>query len=411
MSEISAVANKYGINYGFLIAYLVGLSAFGSFVNDMYMPSLPSMVRFFHCPVPVCELGVAFGMLGLGLGEVVMGPMSDRYGRKPVLIASLLIFVGAALTSIFSPTIQFFIGCRFFQGCGAAGGYFLARTIPTDMYSGRMLARIMAVVGAINGFAPASAPVIGGLVSQTFGWRGVFVVLTLFALLLLVLSRLLSETHPANPAGSVWKAFGSYRRLIANRPFMTFVLLKGGALGLLFAYISSAPFIMQTRFGFSQLQFGLIIGVNSVMVATGSMLALKFKDLTKAGMTGALLLMAASTAQSFYMIIGHSFLPYELLLLPMLLSLGMLFTVGNTLAMNAGRADAGGASAVVGVAGYAFGAMVTPVVGLGDVMHSAAWSFLALAAITLLAALLTRKYASPGAKTDPPSKILSSKLS
>ncbi|MDE6218614.1 MAG: MFS transporter, partial [Muribaculaceae bacterium] len=286
------------MSYVFLIIYLVGLSAFGSFVNDMYMPSLPSMVRFFHCSVPVCELGVAFGMAGLGLGEIIMGPMSDRYGRKPVLYASLGLFVVAAVVSVFSTSIHFFIGCRFFQGCGAAGGYFLARTIPTDIFGGRMLAKIMAVVGAINGFAPASAPVIGGVVSQYFGWKGVFIILTLFAVLLFCLATKLKETLP--PArrnrGNLVSIFSNYGTLLRNRPFMIHSLLKGSALGMLFAYISSAPFIIQTHFGFSQINFGLIIGANSIMAAAGSLVALKFKNLKNAASVAAVILLVASVA-------------------------------------------------------------------------------------------------------------------
>lgn len=92
--------------------------------------------------------------------------MSDKYGRNPILIGSLILFTIAAVVSVFSPTIHFFLVCRLFQGLGASGGYFLSRTIPADRYSGRQLARVMALIGAINGFAPASAPVLGGIISQ-----------------------------------------------------------------------------------------------------------------------------------------------------------------------------------------------------------------------------------------------------
>ncbi|GEM_PF-6522078 len=161
-SSTSTPTSAVAVNFTFLVLYLAGLSAFGSFVNDMYTPSLPSMCRYFHCSVPVVQLGLTMGMLGLGIGQIVLGPVSFRYGRKPVLVASILFFIAAATVSIFSPTIHFFLVCRFFQGIGASGGYFLARTIPADVYGGRRLAKAMAVMGAINGFAPASAPVIGG---------------------------------------------------------------------------------------------------------------------------------------------------------------------------------------------------------------------------------------------------------
>lgn len=173
-SSTSTPTSPVAVSFTFLVLYLAGLSAFGSFVNDMYTPSLPSMCRYFHCSVPVVQLGLTMGMLGLGIGQIVLGPVSYRYGRKPVLVASILFFIAAATVSIFSPTIHFFLVCRFFQGIGASGGYFLARTIPADVYGGRRLAKAMAVMGAINGFAPASAPVIGGFISERFDWKGIF---------------------------------------------------------------------------------------------------------------------------------------------------------------------------------------------------------------------------------------------
>ena len=174
--------------YTFLVGYLVCLSALGSFVNDMYSPALPAMVKFFHCSVPTGQMGLTMGMTGLGLGQIILGPVSDHYGRRPVLMVSLSLFIVSAIVSVFSPTIHTFNLCRLFQGMGASGGYFLARTIPADVYSGRPLARLMALIGAINGIAPASAPVIGGVTADQWGWKGVFVVLAVFAAIILALS-------------------------------------------------------------------------------------------------------------------------------------------------------------------------------------------------------------------------------
>ena len=237
--------------YIFLVAYLVGLSAFGSFVNDMYLPSLPEMTRYFGCSVSTVQLGLTMGMIGLGLGQLILGPVSDKYGRKPVLICAMIVFMIGAVASVFSPTIHFFLGCRLVQGLGASGGYFLARTIPADIYQGRPLAKMMALIGAINGFAPASAPVLGGLVSQVHGWKAVFWILAgLSAFLLCVAIPLKESLKPDRRfKGKLLKAFGEYPALLKNRRFMIHVMLKGTALGLLFAYCSSAPFIMQTHFG------------------------------------------------------------------------------------------------------------------------------------------------------------------
>lgn len=240
MSEKLRADGRY---YWFLVAYLVVLSALGSFVNDMYTPSLPAMTRFFHCSEPTVQMGLTMGMVGLAVGQFLLGPLSDRYGRRPVLIGSVALFIAAAAVSVFSPTIQFFVACRLFQGIGASGGYFLARTIPADVYSGRPLARLMALTGAVNGIAPASAPVAGGLAADAWGWKGVFVVLAAFAVLALLLSPLMKESLPEGrrTQGKWWKAMSGYGRLLRNRPFMIHVCFKGTALGFLFAYISSSP--------------------------------------------------------------------------------------------------------------------------------------------------------------------------
>lgn len=381
---------------GFLIAYLVGLSAFGSFVNDMYLPSLPSMMKFFGCTVPMVQMGLTMGMIGLAVGELLLGPISDKYGRKPMLVWTLIAFIIASTVSIFSPTIHFFLICRLFQGIGASGGYFLARSIPADIYSGSTLARVMAVIGAINGFAPASAPVVGGLISDHFTWKGVFVVLSAFGLILLCLSPLLKESlaPEKREKGSVWHSFANYKTLILNKAFVIHVLLKGAALGVVFAYISAGPFIFETHFGYSQTVFGLFMGGNALLVAAGSMVALKFKVLKNAAMWGAVGLMVFAVAEGAVLwLLPHTFLAFELLLLPMLFCLGMIFTVGNTLAMNEGRQTAGDASALLGIGGYVFGAIVSPLVGKGDILHSTAIALVALSLITLVAAIFSTRLA------------------
>ena len=372
--------------YIFLVAYLVLLSAFGSFVNDMYLPTLPEMRRFFGCSVSTVQLGLTFGMIGLGVGQLFLGPLSDHYGRKPVLVISMLVFIGGAIASVYSPTIHAFLGWRFIQGIGASGGYFLARTVPADIYGGRPLAKMMALIGAINGFAPASAPVIGGLMADTIHWQGIFWVLAAFAALLVVIGFFFKESLPASRRnhGKLADMFAEYLPLLKNRPFMTHVMLKGAALGLLFAYTSSAPFIIQEVYGFSALEFGLFMGFNALFAAAGAMFALRFKVLKNAAWVGGWVLMLATAVEAIALFFIDDFWAYEATLLPMIFSMGMIFTVGNTLAMNEGRTNAGAASAVLGVSGYVFGAAVAPLVGLGDIRHSTAIVFLVMAAITLI---------------------------
>lgn len=373
-------------NYAFLVFFLVIVASLGSFVNDMYTPALPAMCRFFGCSVSLGQLGLTMGMIGLGVGQMILGPLSDRYGRKPVLIGSVILFIVSAIASIFSPSIHIFNACRLFQGLGASGGYFLARTIPADLYAGRQLAQLMALTGAINGIAPAAAPVLGGVTADNWGWKGVFVVLAGFALVILTVSPFLKESLPKSrrTTGAWWKSLPGYLSLLKNRPFMIHICFKGAALGMLFAYISAAPFIVQTHYGFSQTHYGLLIGFNAIFVASGSMLAMKFKPLKKAARTGTLILVPATIAQAVCLWFVHSLIAYEICMAVMLFALGLIFTTTNTLAMNEGRQRAGEASALLGLAGYVVGATVAPLVGLGNVMHSEAIALVALALIVLV---------------------------
>lgn len=383
MSEKIKADPRY---YWFLVVYLVGLSALGSFVNDMYTPSLPAMCRFFHCSVPTVQMGLTMGMIGLALGQFLLGPISDRYGRRPVLICSTLLFIFAAIVSIFSPTIHFFVACRLFQGIGASGGYFLARTIPADVYQGRGLAKLMALIGAINGIAPASAPVIGGVTADAFGWKGIFVVLAAFAVLLLAFSPMMKESlAPSRRSSGSWlHSFGGYVSLLKDRAFMTHVCFKGTSLGLLFAYISASPFILQTHYGLSQTDYGLVIGFNALFVAAGSMIALRFHPLKKAAFIGSLILGGGILGQAVALYTINSIWVFEGFMIVILFALGLIFSTTNTLAMNEGRSQAGEASSVLGISGYVFGAIVSPLVGIGDVFHSTAVVFVSLTILVII---------------------------
>ena len=316
---------------------------------------------------------------------MVLGPLSDSFGRKPVLFASLVIFATGAICCVWSKTITIFIIWRFIQGLGASGGYFLARTIPADMYQGRALAKVMALVGAINGFAPASAPLIGGFVGKEIGWQGIFWILFGLSILLLALSFAFKEslTPDRRLKGRIGQAFKNYFTLLKKKSFMIHVLLKGSSLGMLFAYISSAPFIIQTHYGYNQVQFGLFMGFNALFAAVGAMLSLKFHPLKNAMTVAGRALFVIVVIQLICLYKVDNIWIYEIWNILMIFCMGMLFSVSNTLSMNEGRDYAGDASAILGCVGYVFGATVSPLVGMGNILHSTGIALIVLAAVTL----------------------------
>ena len=150
------------MNTAYLVFVLGILSAFGPFVIDMYLPALPEMTQVFDCSTASVQLGLTFCMVGLAVGQLFLGPMSDKYGRKSVLYLSLLLYIAATFLCCLSESIEFFTFARFLQGLGGSGAIVYSRSCPTDLYSGRQLAKMIAIVGAVNGIAPVAAPVIGG---------------------------------------------------------------------------------------------------------------------------------------------------------------------------------------------------------------------------------------------------------
>ncbi|MCD8386191.1 MAG: Bcr/CflA family efflux MFS transporter [Bacteroidales bacterium] len=380
--QLAAERNGY---FWFLIVFLGMLSAFGPFVTDMYLPTLPSMVEVFHTSESMVQLGLTTAMIGLAIGQIFFGPLSEKYGRKPIVVLSMVIFSIAALASVFSTSIGFFLVCRFFQGIGGSGGIVISRSISTDSYSGRELAKVMGIIGAVHGVAPVAAPVIGGLMAGTLGWRGIFVVLLVLGLILLGMCVKFVETLPKEKrmTGSILSTFGGFAQVVRVRSFVFPVLAFGGGNFFLFAYISSAPFIMQQMFGFSALSFSIFFAVNAVAIGLGASLAAKFRRLSHALIVGAVLMGVFSVGELLNSLFWHSFIIYECLVWLALFSLGFIFTSASTMAMEAGRVCIGAAAAIVGAIGFLIGGIVSPIVGMGNILVTTSIVFVGGSLFTL----------------------------
>lgn len=381
----TAVTKKTRHHTEFLI-FIAILGAFSSLVNDMYLPTMPSMMREFNTSPSMTQLGLSMVMIGLGIGSAMWGSLSDRYGRKPILLISLTIFAVGTAVSIFSPTIYFFIVCRLFQGIGAGGAMVLSYSIPADKYTGRSLAGVMAVVGAINGIAPALAPTIGGVMADSVGWRGIFVLLLLIGVGMWIWARRTPESLDPDRrlhTSGIRQYLKAYATLFRNGRFMIYVLLKSIGIGLLFAYISSAPFIIQEHYGFNAIEFGLIFGGNAIAIALGAMLVMKFRTLKYGLIAGSFIMIFFALGEAWVMYNTDHFLAYEAMAIPMLAGSGMVFSSANSLGMDVGRGDAGTAAAILNVIKYIFAAIVSPLVGIGNIMHSSAIAFVCIAFVAL----------------------------
>lgn len=388
---MEVTSKKY---YIYIIVFLGLLSAFGPFVIDMYLPALPEMTRVFSCDAATVQLGLTFCMVGLSVGQLLFGPASDKYGRKPVLVFSLVIFVAASVICCFSTSVVAFTAARLLQGIGGAGGIVLSRSIAADMYSGRELARLIAILSAINNLAPVAAPVAGGGVAHVWGWQGIFVILLFLGVLLLGMCCPLQESLGRDNRfrGSLASSLEGYRTVMKIRGFTTYSFSYALAMAALFAYISATPFVVQNVYGFSELQFSLVFAVNAMALAAGSALSLRFRNMGRAAMAGSAIGLALALCGVLTAAAGlSSFITYEIPTFVMLFGIGLVLTGATSQAMSLGRSCAGAASAVIGGIGYIAGGLVSPLVSCGDIALTSFICCAAFMAVSLALTLISRR--------------------
>ena len=311
----------------FLLILLGMLSAFGPFVTDMYLPSLPAMADYFSASLPMVQMGLTTSMIGLALGQIFFGPLSDKYGRRPLLLVSMLLFIVSTLFCLFAPDIYSFVTLRLIQGIAGAGGIVISRSVAIDKFSGKELAKMLAVIGAINGVAPVAAPVIGGLLTGSVGWQGIFMILLFIGILLGIGCIRFKESLPAEKRSKtgVWATFRSFGIIVHNRRYMLYVFQLAFAQGILFAYIASSPFIIQQHYGFSPFAFSICFAVNAVAIGVAAALSVKFRRTENGTLTGCVGMLVFAVLQMAALYSGCGFWTYELLMFALLFMMGTDF--------------------------------------------------------------------------------------
>jgi len=257
-----------------LTALLGILTALGPLSTDMYLSSLPSLTVTLDSTPAEAQLTLSVFLLGFASTQIFYGPLSDRYGRRPVLLGGLAIFIVASALCAAAQSMPLLIAARFLQAVGASGPIVLARAVARDLYSGRRAGQELALMASIMGVVPMFAPTIGGILEIAFGWRSVFIVTVILGLVLAVVVALrLPETlpesaaEPPTPLGMI-RIFG---RLVRNPVFDVYVGLVCLSYGGLFAFISVASFVLQDLYGLSPIQFGITFGVCSVGYVAGTL--------------------------------------------------------------------------------------------------------------------------------------------
>ena len=259
-----------------LLAMLIGL---GPLSVDMYLASLPEIARLLNAPAAQVQLTISVYLVGLACAQVIFGPLSDRHGRRPVLLSALGAYLLASLACALATSIEALIAARFLQALGGSGAMVLARATVRDMYEGVRVARELSRMAAIMAIAPLLAPLAGGVLQTLFGWRSNFVALFLFAATAWIMVWfLLPETlrQRAPEPFSLGSTLRSYRRFLAHRSFVMHLGIGMCCMAGLFAWISAAAFVLQDIYGLSPLAFGVAFAIAASGYLVGTSIAARF---------------------------------------------------------------------------------------------------------------------------------------
>jgi DHA1 family bicyclomycin/chloramphenicol resistance-like MFS transporter len=345
--------------------------ALGPLTIDMYLPALPTITRELATTSSTVQLTLTGTLIGLALGQLVLGPLSDALGRRRPLLAGTALHVLASLLVLVAPNVAVLGVLRLLQGAGAAAGAVIAIAVVRDLYDGRaaatMLSRLFLVIGA----APVLAPTLGGEVLRFTSWRGVFVVLAAYGLMLLAVgTATLRETLPPERRRSngVRGTLRSYRELLRDRTFVGLVMVAGLTMAGLFSYISGSSFVYQEEFGLDEQQFALFFGAGAVFLIGATQLnpvllrrwqpqqVLLWATVAGAVAGLVLLLLAVTGTGGLFGVAGP--------LWGVLAASGLALPNAPALALSRHGDAAGTAAALLGAIQFGVGALVAPIVGL-----------------------------------------------
>ncbi|WP_320779150.1 multidrug effflux MFS transporter [Streptomyces sp. CRN 30] len=364
-----------GRRTGLLVTLVLGgLTATPPLALDMYLPALPEVTDALHAPAATVQLTLTACLIGMALGQLVIGPMSDRLGRRRPLLAGLAVYVVATALCAVAPNVETLIAFRLVQGLAGAAGIVIARAVVRDLYDGFAMARFFSTLMLISGVAPILAPLLGGQILRFTDWRGVFVVLIVVGAALggVVWARLPETLPPAERhGGGVGEALRSMRHLLADRAFTGYVLVGGFAFATLFAYVSASPFVVQEIYGASPQTFSLLFGANSIGLLVVGQINGKIL-VGRVGLDlvlgiGLAVVIAAATAlllMSLGVFGDVGLVPVATALFVLMSAMGITMPNTQALALMRVRRAAGSASALLGTSTFLIGALASPLVGI-----------------------------------------------
>ncbi len=364
-----------GQRAGLLVTLILGsLTALPALSMDMYLPALPAVAGTLNTPAATAQLTLTGCLLGLAVGQLVIGPMSDQFGRRRPLLAGMCVYVVAGVACAFAPSIEMLIAFRLVQGLAGAAGIVIARAVVRDLFDGLAMARFFSTLMLIGGLAPILAPVLGGQILRFTDWRGIFLILTGIGVVLTVIAAWkLPETltDEKRHRGGVPDALRTMRGLFADRVFTGYLLAGSLSFAALFSYVSASPFVVQEIYGASPQTFSLLFMINSIgLVAAGQINGkILVGRVSLDRVLGFGLCMTGTAAVALLLMTSGVFGPVGLVPVAAglcVLMAGMGFVMPNANSQGLMRAPhaAGSASALLGTAQFLIGAIASPLVGV-----------------------------------------------
>ncbi|SCF07262.1 MFS transporter, DHA1 family, bicyclomycin/chloramphenicol resistance protein [Micromonospora purpureochromogenes] len=375
---------------GAILLVLLGtLTAIGPLSLDMYLPAFPAMTRELGATQAQVQLSLTTCLIGLALGQLVTGPLSDRWGRRRPVLVGVLAYAVLALVCAVAPNATALAAARFAQGFAGGMGVVVARAVVRDRHAGRAAAKYFSRLTLVFGVAPVAAPGVGSLVLRVGSWRAVFVTLAVIGLLLAAaVAWRLPETLPAErrSTGGLASTARTMRSLFADRAYLGYALTQGFAFAGLFAYISGSSFVFQDVFGLSGTAFSLLFGLNALaLVAMGQANARLLDRFSPRRLLVTTLVVGTVAALGVLTgALAGSLVLVAVTLFVFVGSLGMVMPNSTALALDSHARHAGTAAALMGGIQSVVGALAAPVVGLGG-----EGSAVPMAAVTAGAAALS----------------------